>query len=85
MLDKTDYSKLTLEELLKEEKRIKDGETSLKVMIGIAIGIVIYGIIRKGFGFIGLIFLPLVLIYSNNRNSQKLKQIQKEINARNTK
>lgn len=85
MLDNKDYLKLTLEELLLEEKRIKKGETSTKVLTGITTGVVIYGLVKKGFGFIGFLFLPLVLLFLNSRNSKNLKEIQKEINARNTK
>jgi len=88
MADNKDYSKLPLEELLAEEKKIKKNEITSAVLIGIAIGIMVYGIATKGIGFL-YIFIPLLLIGGIYKNSQKqkhnLKQIQAEINVKNTK
>ena len=88
MLDDKDYSKSTLEDLLTEEKKIKKKETTSAVIIGVLIGVIVYGVAKSGIGFI-YIFIPLILIYGFYRNSQKLKhnlkQIQVEINAKNTK
>ena len=86
MLDSKDYSKLTLEELLTEEKKIKKNEIISAVIIGFSIGIIVYGVAKNGIGFLH-IFIPLLLIYGIYKNSQKLKhnlkQIQEEINTRN--
>ena len=80
-----DYSKLPLEQLLVQEKKIKNKVTISAAVTGFLIGVVIYGVAKNGFGVI-YIFIPLFLIYGNYRNAQKLKhdlkQIQLEINAR---
>lgn len=87
MLENKDYSELTLEELLAEEKKIKKKETISALGTGILIGVIIFGVAKNGIGFL-YIFIPSLLIYGNYKNSQKLKhnlkQIQAEINARNT-
>jgi len=87
MANNKDYSKLTLEELLIEEKKIKKNQTISAFIIGVLIGVMIYGVARNGIGFI-YIFIPLILISGIYKNSQRLKnnlkQIQAEINAKNT-
>lgn len=86
MLDTDHYDKMELEELLKEEKKIKRNETTSAVLIGFLIGVIVYGVVKNGIGFI-YIFIPLILIYGIYRNSQKLrddlKQIQTEIKTKN--
>ena len=88
MSDKKDYSEFTLEELVLEEKKVKKNEAFSAGLIGFMVGIMIYGIITKGFGFL-YIAIPLFLIFLFYKNSQtqkqNLKQIQAEINARNLK
>ena len=88
MLDSKDYSKLTLEELLTEEKKIKKTEMLSAATTGFLIGIMVYGVVKNGFGFL-YIAIPLFLIFGIYRNSQKnkqnIKQIQTEINTQNTK
>ena len=83
MFDKKDYSKLTLEELLAEGKKIKQGELLSGGFIGFLIGVMIYGLVKNGFGFLYLA-IPLLLIAGIYKNSQvqkeNLKQIQEEIN-----
>lgn len=88
MLDKKDYSKLTLEELFIEEKKFKKNEMFSAGLIGFSIGVMVYGIVKNGFGFL-YIAIPLFLvsvIYKNSQiQKQNLKQIQTEINNKNTK
>ena len=87
MLNKKDYSKLTLEELLKEEKKIKKQDTFSSALIGFLFGVMVYGTVKDGFGFIHIVF-PILLISGIYKNSQNLKdnlkQIQTEITERNT-
>jgi len=86
MLQNKDFAELTLEELLIEEKKLKKNQTIAAVLIGVAIGILVYGVATKGFGFLH-IFLPLALIYvfykDSEKNKEKLRQIRIEINAKN--
>lgn len=81
-----DYAKLTLEELLSEEKKIKRNEAFAAGFIGFLVGIMVYGVVRNGFGFL-YIAIPLamiVLIYRNSqRQKQALQQIRAEISLRN--
>jgi uncharacterized membrane protein YoaK (UPF0700 family) len=88
MLDKKDYSKLTLEELLLEEKKVKQNEIFSAGFIGFCVGVMIFGLVKNGFGFL-YIAIPLFLISAFYKNSkvqkQKLEQIQTEINNKNTK
>ncbi|WP_133272165.1 FUSC family protein [Hymenobacter radiodurans] len=88
MSDKKDYSELTLEELLIEEKKVKKNAVFSAGLIGFMVGIMIYGIVTKGFGFL-YIAIPLfliLLIYKNSQiQKQNLKQIQAEIDVRNLK
>ena len=57
-------------------------------LIGFSIGVMVYGIVKNGFGFL-YIAIPLFLvsvIYKNSQiQKQNLKQIQTEINNKNTK
>ena len=88
MLDKKDYSKLTLEELLIEEKKVKQAEFLSAGVIGFLVGVMVYGIVKNGFGFL-YIAIPLFLIFGVYKNSQiqkqNLKQIQIEIKIKNVK
>ncbi len=83
MLDKKDYSKLTLEELLAEQKKIKKNENLSAVIIGFFVGVIIFGLVKSGFGFV-YISISLIFIFAIYRNSKTLKQnlmqIQTEIN-----
>ncbi|QIL75421.1 hypothetical protein [Hymenobacter sp. HDW8] len=85
MSDKKDYSKLTLEELVLEEKKAKKNEIFSAGFIGFMVGIMIYGIVKNGFGFL-YIAIPLFLIFLFYKNSQtqkqNLKQIRAEINIK---
>ena len=88
MLENKDYAELTLEELLIEEKKLKKKEIISAVLIGVAIGILVYGVVKKGFGFLH-IFLPSALIYifyrDSEKNKQNLRQVRTEINTKNAK
>ncbi len=80
MFEKKDYSKLTLEELLIAEKKIKKNEVFSAGFIGFLIGVIVYGVAKNGFGFL-YIFIPLLLIVGIAKNSQNLKQNLKQIRA----
>jgi len=79
------YQELILEELLAEEKKIKQRETISRFLIGFLIGILIFGVVKKGIGFLH-IFLPLVVMAGIYKDSQRtksnLEQVQAEIVAK---
>lgn len=77
-----DYSKMTLEELVSEEKKVKSQKITTAVFIGLLLGIAVYAATHKGF------FLTVVLLFFSfligYRSSQSLKGIQAEISRRDT-
>ena len=78
MPENKDYTAFTLEELLKEEKKARKNEILSAVAAGFLIGIMVFGIVKNGFGFI-YIFIPLLLLFFISRNSQNLKRDLKQI------
>jgi hypothetical protein len=82
MLSSKDYSKMTLEELLLEEKKMNAQKITTAVFIGMLVGIAVYSATHKGF------ILPVILLISaylmGSRHSQNLKSIQAEISRRDT-
>jgi hypothetical protein len=84
-MDNKDYTLLTLEELLVEEKKVKKRETLSAFLIGLLAGVIVYSLVKNGFALIPIItaFVPLMVIYKSSQNQKQiLQQIQAEINAR---
>ena len=75
------------QDLLQKLKKIKNNKIIDATIIGITIGIAIYGIVKNGFEF--FTFFPLILAYIVVRNSANNKilekEIQKELKYRNLK
>lgn len=82
MLENKDYSKMTLEELVSEEKKMKSQKIPTAVFIGLLIGIAVYSATHKG--FILPVILLIVAFLIGSRNSKSMKGIQAEINRRKT-
>jgi len=80
-------TELSDQELLKKFKKIKNNKIIDATIIGITVGIAIYGAVKNGFEF--FTFFPLILAYivvrnsTNNKILEKL--IQKELKSRNLK
>jgi hypothetical protein len=86
MLENKDYSKFTLEELLAEQKKIKENETISAVIIGLFLGVIIFGLVKNGFGwvYISISLISIIVIYKNSKKQkQNLTQIQTEIDNKN--
>ncbi|MEL6970617.1 MAG: hypothetical protein AAFZ63_17095 [Bacteroidota bacterium] len=87
MAEENDYSALTLEELRAEEKKLKRSEWLSALGVGILAGVMIFGIVKNGFGFLYIV-IPVLMIGGLVKSSQvqkaKLKEIQAEIGARET-
>ncbi|GAB3998645.1 hypothetical protein GCM10028807_46870 [Spirosoma daeguense] len=82
MLSNKDYSKMTLDELVSEEKKMKSQRIIAAVFIGFLVGIAIWSATHKG-SFIltsGLLIFSLLI---GSRFSKKLKSVQEEISRRN--
>ena len=80
MFSNKDYSKMTLEELVSEQKIMKSRKTMTAVLIGVIVGIAVWSATHKGF------ILPVILLFVafliGYRNSQDLERIQAEISRR---
>lgn len=82
MFSVKDYSKMTLEELVSEEKKIQSQKIITAVFQGVLIGIAVYAATHQKF------FLTVSLIifsfFVGSRYSQIRKNIQAEISRRDT-
>lgn len=78
MLEEKDYSGLTLEELLTEQKKVKKQETIFALIIGFLVGVIIYGVARNSSGFI-YIAIPVIFIYTIFKNSKRYKRNRKKL------
>ena len=80
-------SELNDQELSQKLKTIKNNKIIDAVLIGVTIGIALYGAVNNGFSF--FTFFPLFLAYmfiKNSENNKILeKEIEKELNSRNLK
>lgn len=85
MTDKKDYAKLTLEELLAEEKKIKRQDITGSVFVGFLVGVMLFGLIMNGFSLL-YTAIPLLIIAAVAKNGQnikaKLKELREEIDGR---
>jgi hypothetical protein len=76
----TDYSNKTLEELTLEEKKLKKNRIFNALWIGFIVGIMVYRLATRGFGFIAiaipvaLLALTLKGIHTQNQNLAAVKQ-----------
>lgn len=78
-----EFSQLTDKELLEEAKKMKSASVLHAFLIGLMIGVIIYGVAKNGFGF--FILLPLFLIFRvfhKPEHNKALKAILKERNLK---
>lgn len=78
-----DFSSLTNEQLLEEKKKIQYNKLANATLIGICIGVAIYGAVKNGFEF--FTFFPLLLTYPFIQNGKKIMALEKELISRNLK
>lgn len=81
MFSSKDYSKMTLEELVSEEKKMKSQKITTALFVGLLVGIAIWSATHKG-GFLLTIGLLIFASLIGSRYSKKLKDIQAEISRR---
>jgi hypothetical protein len=82
MFSSKDYSKMTLDELVSEEKKLKSQKITAAVIIGIVVGIAVYSATHKSFVLPAILLIFSLLLGS--RYSKNLKGIQAEISRRDT-
>lgn len=80
-------TQLSQQELSQKLKSIKTNQIIDAGLVGFTIGIVVYSAVKNGFGF--FTFFPLILTYAiiRNSNNNKIlqKEIQKELESRDSK
>lgn len=76
-----DYSNMTLDQLVTEEKTVQSQKTITAMIVGLLVGIAIWSAAHKGGGFTFILLFFAYLVSS--RYSKKLKSIQAEIGRRN--
>lgn len=87
MFEKKDYTNLTLEELLVEEKKIMKNKIFSAVLIGCLIGVLIYSLVKNGFSILPIAiptFLIATIYKSSQVQKQNLERIQAEIKDKST-
>ncbi len=72
---------LSDEQLLKEKKKIQSNNIVNASLIGLCIGVMVYGAVKNGFGF--FTFLPLVFVYFLSKNGKNIKALDQELKSRN--
>jgi uncharacterized membrane protein YbjE (DUF340 family) len=82
LLGKKDYSKLTVEELMSEEKKTKSLQIPTALLIGFLIGVAVWSATHK-WGFLITIMLMGIAFLIGKWSSQTIKDIKNEINRRN--
>jgi hypothetical protein len=80
MFSNKDYSNMTLEELVSEEKKMKSGTTPTAFVIGMLVGVAVWS--ATGGKFLLTIGLLGAALYIGHQNSQTKKAIQAEITRR---
>ena len=82
MFSSKNYSEMTLDELVLEDKKLKSQQIPSAVFIGLIIGIVIWSATHKG-GWVTIILIVFATLVGS-RYSKNMKNIQAEISRRNT-
>jgi uncharacterized membrane protein YbjE (DUF340 family) len=83
MFSGKDYTKMTLDQLVSEEKKMKSQKITIAVFIGVVIGIAVWSATHKG-GFLLTIGLLLFAVLIGSQYSKNRKDIQAEISRRDT-
>ena len=76
-------SELTNQELLEEVKKMKSIALMNAFLIGLVIGVIIYGFVKNNWGF--FILIPLFIIFKMLSNPQRNKALEKELKDRELK
>jgi len=80
MTDQKDYTELTLEALRTEEQKLKRQNLTGNVFIGFLAGVMIYGLLKNGFGLL-YTAIPLLIIAVVAKNGQSLQAKLKAVRA----
>lgn len=83
MFSSKEYSEMTLDELVSEEKKLNSQKIPSAVFIGFLVGIAFWSATHKG-GFVLTTGLLIFAALIGSRYSKNLKSIQAEISRRHT-
>ncbi|AKD55617.1 hypothetical protein [Spirosoma radiotolerans] len=83
MFSSKDYPKMTLDELVSEEKKLKSQKILIAVLIGFLVGVAIWSATHIG-GFILTVGLLIFALFVGSSYSKNLKSIRAEIIHRDT-
>ncbi len=81
MFSTKDYSKMTLDELIAEEKKEKSNKTASAFFIGLMLGVIFIAVM--GEKYVIAVLLVGVLTWIGSRSSRDRKALQAEISRRN--
>ena len=84
-MESNNYSKLSDQELLEEQKKLKSFSLTNALFIGFLLGVIVFSIIKSSWGMLTLI--PIYFIYKmvNDTRNKKVKELEKEFKDRNLK
>ncbi len=84
-MESNNYSKLSDQELLEEQKKLKSFSLTNALFIGFLLGVIVFSIIKSSWGMLTLI--PIYFIYKmvNDPRNKKVKELEKEFKDRNLK
>ena len=78
----TNLTRMSLEELQRAEKRTRNEQLTVAVLIGFLIGVIISGVVTKGFGLLHTLLpagLIILLTRSMGKTNQRLAGIRAEL------
>jgi F0F1-type ATP synthase assembly protein I len=82
-MEQKELSALTDQELLAEAKKMKSNSIINATLIGVMIGIIIYGVAKNNIGFFTLIPLYFAFKFFNKpKNNEDLERLLKERNLK---
>ncbi len=84
-MEPNEFSNLTDQELLAEANKVKSASLNSTLFIGIAIGIVIYSVVKNSWGFLTLILLYVVYKIINNPKKKRNEALEQALKERNLK
>jgi uncharacterized membrane protein YbjE (DUF340 family) len=82
MLSSKDYTKMTLEELEAEDKKMKSQKITTAVFIGFLVGVAVWTATHNK-GFMLTVMLLIFALYIGKKTTENMKNIQAEISNRN--
>lgn len=83
MFSTKDYSTMTRDELVSEEKKVKSQQIPYAAFVGLLVGIAVWSATHKG-GFVLTVGLLIFALLIGSRHSNSLKGIRAEISRRDT-